>query len=311
VSADLSFVAPLRIGRLSTINEAPMNRFVFFVLCTIINVASLAAQQSAAPAFEVASVKPTQSTETVAFIRQNAKGRFVADNITVLNLIQQAYGVFGFQIVGDPSWLARERFDIQAITPSTWSGRPDVLLQRLLEERFLLRVHREQRDGDTYALVVARADGQLGPNLRPFMGDCMPVAGGQSPCRMRNGPNFTDAVGMPFNILVGQVIGNVERIVVDKTGLTGRFEFSYKWATDLPADAGDGRVSFITALEEQLGLRLERTTGSVDVLVIDSVERPTPKLICPATCYDRSLEQVRPEPRAFGERAPHCVCKER
>jgi uncharacterized protein (TIGR03435 family) len=94
---------------------------------------------------------------------------------------------------------------------------------------------------------------------------------------MRNGPNFTDAVGMPFSRLGDQVIGNVKRIVVDKTGLTGRFDFSYKWAADLPAtDAGDGRVSFMTALEVQFGLRLERTTAPVDVLVIDSVERPTP-----------------------------------
>jgi uncharacterized protein (TIGR03435 family) len=237
---------------------------------------ALAAQQQPGPAFEVVSIKPSQSTADGTIIRPQPDGRFVADNITVLNLIQQAYDVFAFQIVGAPSWLDRERFDIQAIPPSTASAQQDVLLQRLLEERFALRLRREKRDGDIYALVIAQADGRLGPNLRPFTGDCTP-AGGQSPCRMRNGPNFTDAVGIPFSRLVGQVIGNVNRIVVDKTGLTGRFDFSYKWANDLPAtDAADGRVSFMTALEEQLGLRLERTTAPVDVLVIESVERPAP-----------------------------------
>lgn len=244
------------------------------VVCVI--VAALAGQQPV-PAFEVASVKPSQATGEGSIIRQRAGGRFLADNVTVSVLIQQAYDVFDFQIVGAPGWVDRERFDIQAIAPSLVSVQQDVLLQRLLEERFSLRSHREKREGDIYALVIARADGRLGPNLRPFTGDCNAPPGSQSPCRLRNGPTFTDAVGRPFSFLVGQIVGNVQRIVVDKTGLTGLFEFSYKWTNDLPAaDADDGRVSFMTAVEEQLGLKLERTRGSIDVLVIDSVERPTP-----------------------------------
>lgn len=81
---------------------------------------------------------------------------------------------------------------------------------------------------------------------------------------------------MPLSFIVGQAAGNVHRIVIDKTGLTGRFEFSYKWATDPSVPDAGARVSFMTALEEQLGLKLERTRGLIDVLVIDSVERPTP-----------------------------------
>jgi uncharacterized protein (TIGR03435 family) len=87
-------------------------------------------------------------------------------------------------------------------------------------------------------------------------------------------PNFTDAIGMPFTRLF---TGNVNRIVVDKTGLTGRFDFKYEWTNDLPtANAIGDRVSFITALQEQLGLRLVNDRAPIDVLVIDSVERPTP-----------------------------------
>ena len=192
------------------------------------------------------------------------------------NLIQQAYGLYSFQIVDAPDWLERDRFDVQAIAPSPNTSRAEqaALLRQLLDDRFRLRARREMRERDVYALVIARADGQLGPNLRPFTGDCTPK---DSPCRMRNGPNFTDAVGMPFGILFGQITGNVNRIVVDKTGLTGRFDFKYEWTSDLPTGNAIGdRVSFITALQEQLGLRVVNDRAPIDVLVIDSVERPTP-----------------------------------
>jgi uncharacterized protein (TIGR03435 family) len=248
-----------------------MTRLGLLLLLSIAAAFPLTARQ-AAPTFEVASIKPSQSTEQVAFIHQDTGGRFRAENITVFGLIQQAYNLFDFQISGAPGWLNRDRFDVDAIAPST-ALRQGGLLQRLLEERFSLRVRREKREDDIYALVVARSDGRLGPGLRPFPGNCTPAPGGSSPCTMRNGPNFTDAIGMPLSFIVGQAAGNVNRIVIDKTGLTGRFEFSYKWTSDPSATDG---VSFITALEEQLGLKLERTRGLIEVLVIDSVERPTP-----------------------------------
>jgi uncharacterized protein (TIGR03435 family) len=242
------------------------------------NVSAAMTQQSSpqpAPRFEVASIKPTRSAETATLIRQNTGGRFVAENITLFNLLQQAYDVYGFQIVGAPDWAERDRFDVQAIAPPDSSRvQQAALLRQLLEDRFMLRTRREMRERDVYALVIARADGQLGPNLRPFVGDC---TGKESPCRMRNGPNFTDAVGMPFRLLVDQVIGNVNRFVVDKTGLSGRFDFKYEWTSDLAAANAIGdRVSFVTALQEQLGLRLVNDRAQVEVLAIDSVARPSP-----------------------------------
>lgn len=125
----------------------------------------------------------------------------------MFNLIQQAYGLFGFQIVGAPGWLDRERFDIQAIAPGTGFAQQGPLLQKLLEERFAFRARRETRDGEIYALVIARADGRLGPNLRPFTGNCAPTGGVQSPCTMHNGRTFTKAVGMPLSIIVGRPPG--------------------------------------------------------------------------------------------------------
>lgn len=233
------------------------------------------AAQRPLPRFEVASIKPTRSIETGTVISQNTGGRFVAANITLFNLLQQAYDVYPFQIVGVPDWADRDRFDVQATAPPDTSRvQQAALLRQLLEDRFMVRARREMRERDVYALVIARADGQLGPNLRPFTGDCTDK---ESPCRMRNGPNFTDAVGMPFRILFGQVTGNVNRFVVDKTALTGRFDFKFEWTSDLPtANALGDRVSFITALQEQLGLRLVSDRAQVEVLVIESAERPTP-----------------------------------
>src|SRR5688500_2671747 len=101
------------------------------IICAL--TTALVAQQPPTPAFEVASVKPTQSAGETNFIRVNAGGRFVADGVTVSVLIQQAHDVFDFQIVGAPGWVDRERFDIQAIAPSLASVEQDVLLQRLLE----------------------------------------------------------------------------------------------------------------------------------------------------------------------------------
>jgi uncharacterized protein (TIGR03435 family) len=228
--------------------------------------------------FEVASIKPTRSVATATVIRQNEGGRFVAENITLFELLQQAYDVYDFQIIGVPAWAERDRFDVQAIAaPETSREQQAVFLRQLLEDRFMVRTRREMRERDVYALVIAREDKRLGPNLRPFTGDCTAPSGGQSACRMRNGPNFTDAVGMPFSRLLGQVRENASRFVLDKTGLTGRFDFKYEWTSDLAAANGIGdRVSFITALQEQLGLRLVSDRAQVEVLVIDSVTRPTP-----------------------------------
>ena len=252
-------------------------RRIAVILVAVVCAPILIAQQ-AASRFEVASIKPTRSSEGVTMIRQNTGGRFVAESITSFNLIQQAYDLYGFQIVGAPDWLERDRFDIQAIAaPGTSRAEQGVLLRQLLEDRFKLRARREMREHDVYALVIARADGRLGPNLRPFTGDCTALPGTPSRCTMRNGPNFTDAVGMPFSIIVGQVTGNVSRLVVDKTGLAGRFDFKYEWTNDLATvNAVGDSVTFVTALQEQLGLRLVPDRAPVEVLVIDVVERPTP-----------------------------------
>ena len=175
-----------------------MTRLVLFLLGLAAVAAVPLTAQEPTPRFEVASIKPTRSAETGTVISQNEGRQFVAENITLSNLLQQAYDVYPFQIVGVPAWVERDRFDIRAITaPNTTRVQQAALLRQLLEDRFMVRTRREMRERDVYSLVIAREDKRLGPNLRPFTGDCTAPPGGQSPCRMRNGPNFTDAVGNP------------------------------------------------------------------------------------------------------------------
>jgi uncharacterized protein (TIGR03435 family) len=196
-------------------------------------------------------------------------------------VILDAYRLRKFQLIGGPSWLDSTRFDINARMPS---GAPpqDVypMLRHLLEERFLLKAHTESRDQPIYALVVARP-GRLGPQLRPSTAACSTDT--NNPCTMSGsfvgrGGKLT-GVGQPLAQLAGQLTTGADRMVVDRTGLDGRFDFEVSWtsggfSTRSSAGVDDG-PSLFTAIQEQLGLRLEASRGAVDVLVIDSIQLPT------------------------------------
>jgi len=163
----------------------------------------------------------------------------------------------------------------------------ELRLRSLLEERCALVAHYEQRELPLYALVLARRDGSLGPKLRRRTTPCVPAdtlngfpVRRTERCGGRVQPGWMQANGGTIdNIAYGisQFVPDVERIVVDRTGLVGFFDVELTWS-DLPpgAPARGDLPSLFTALEEQLGLKLEPTKGSVDVLVIDHVEKPTP-----------------------------------
>jgi uncharacterized protein (TIGR03435 family) len=261
-------------------------------------VTPILAQSVPLPSFEVASVKPTAAGPVSigvfggAALRFTPGGAFEANNVTLGSIIRFAYGLRDFQTVGAPEWVDTDRFDIQARGPqgAAESDAPR-RLQSLLAERFALKVHRETRNGQTYALVLARANGSLGPRLRQSQvesqegsGQCTPP-GPPAPFNMRLcGVTMARLVDFYLPMYAG-------RRVVDRTGLTGGFDLALYFdnrpipgvgpggglqtppgADPPPADA----VSIFTALEEQLGLKLEPQTGPVEVLVIDHVERPTP-----------------------------------
>jgi uncharacterized protein (TIGR03435 family) len=198
-----------------------------------------------------------------------------------------------FQLMGGPDWLASDRFDIAAkaaSTPTTEQLR--AMVRGLLAERFAFKSHIETREMPTYALMKASRDGKLGPGIKPSS-ECQPQDGppppGQRPCgvsfRVSRGSMMLILGGQPLAELAKNLRPILRRMVIDETGLDARFDVDLEFGADqfpLPAEtqrdfapAGLEGLSILTALQEQLGLKLQSTKGPVDVLVIDHAERPT------------------------------------
>jgi len=258
--------------------------------------------------FEVASVKPNVSGDGPVRIELQANSRFLATNFPLRGLIRFAYAAQDYQLVDVPEWAARERFDIVAKAPGELPleapgtiGKPQLLTQSLLRDRFQLRVHRETREMPVYALTLARRDGKLGASIAPSTVDCealmraprdgglpppRPNPGARPQCGLRTVPGRIMAGGFPLSQLALTLSQRMQRIVIDRTELTGNFDFEVKFTPDpMPTSAPDGfdlstidpnGPSLTTALQEQLGLKLEPMRAPVDVLVVDRVERPSP-----------------------------------
>ena len=259
--------------------------------------------------FEVASVKPNKSGDGPTRIALQPGGRISAENMSLRNLIRFAFQVQDFQLAGGPDWIEKERYDILGkaehdIVPGQpgTTGPGQLMLRSLLAERFKLAIHQEKRELPAYALLLARSDGRLGPQLSSSSVDCAKLAaergrGGpppplpaadRPPCGMRVSPGMIVGGGFPLSQLVTSLSQFVRRTVVDRTGLKGNFDIELKWTPDqmpsgtpppggppLPAIDPNG-PSIFTALQEQLGLKLESTKDAIDVLVIDHIELPSP-----------------------------------
>jgi len=264
---------------------------------------SLGAQAPANTAFEVASVKPNKTGDGRVMLGMQPGGRFTATNVPLRLLLRQAFNVQDFQLVGGPDWIASDRFDVIAKAPDGVEFSADAMrpmLRSLLTERFKLASHNETRDMPIYALMKARPDGKLGPGLTPAAVDCAgrgrrgggpapapPQPGQKMECGMMIGPGRMNAGGMPMSNLATSLAPQVGRIVMDKTELTGNYDFELTYAPEAlggggaPALINGGPVpvdpnapNLFTALQEQLGLKLDSQRGSVDVVVIDRLEQP-------------------------------------
>ena len=241
-------------------------------------------QPTTRQAFEVASIKPGDPDSQMFRIGSMPGGKFSAINASLKLLIQTAYDVRSHQISGGPNWIDSAKFDIDAKPdsaapiPAGPAGGPQIrsMLQSLLEERFKLKLHRELRAESTYELVLTRG----GPKLQVATDSLKQERRG-----LRMGRGQFTGTAAPISILVNQLSQQLGRSVVDKTGLTGLYDFDLKWTPESgefqfgPADAGSppdpAGPSIFTAIQEQLGLKLESTKSPVDVLVIDSAERPS------------------------------------
>lgn len=268
------------------------------------------------PKFEVASVKKSGPMPQGGFgFGMRPGGRFTVSQMPVSSLITMAYGIQRFQLIGGPGWMNSDRFDINAIaadvpvqpTPPGTPNRMQLLLRSLLKDRFALVVHNETRELPVSYLVMAREDRRLGERLRPSTVDCralsaarakdakegtpfQPPKPGEAPqCGMMGGFGRIMAGSVAMSNFASMLAGILNRPVYDRTNLTGNFDIQLEYTPDQMPQIPPGATlppgltmplpdgpSLNTALVEQLGLKLDATRGPVDVLVIDSVEQPTP-----------------------------------
>jgi uncharacterized protein (TIGR03435 family) len=244
------------------------------------------------PTFEVASIRLNKSGASGGKADAAPNGRVTVTNSTLLELIRNGFELQGNEMIrGErlPSWVESDRWDIVAQGPPITGPASQQLLRRMLQnlliDRFGLVTKREMRDVPAYALVLARSDRRLGPGMQPSTQDCAALVaaaakaaapGAVRVCGRRSGPGFISTLGAPLADFARTLSLFAGRYVFDATGLTGGFDLDLKWTPD-PGVAGappqDG-ASLFTAIQEQLGLRLEPRQATVNAFVIESAERP-------------------------------------
>jgi uncharacterized protein (TIGR03435 family) len=234
------------------------------------------------PSFEVVSIKPNNSGSGISGTQYRPGGLYIATNVSLKWLIRESYRVHDFQLVGGPGWIDTDRFDVQAraeagaldSTPEPYDPtRPTRLLlmvQSMLEDRFRLKIRRETRELPVYALVI----GNGGHKLTAAPAD---EGGGTGTNCCKDGIKELTAKGIPMTHLVAALSQELRRVVIDKTALKGTFDIKLRWTPDDVALAAKdiSGPSMAAALQEQLGLRLESNKRPVEVLVIESAEKPT------------------------------------
>ena len=237
---------------------------------------------SASPEFEAATIKPVKEPAPSRMNDQEEGRRFTTHNTTLSDLIVMAYGVDRRQVAGGPAWVTADEYDVDAVAEGAVSLEGNekqwqAMLKKLLADRFELKFHYEQREMNVYALVVAKG----GPKLKAADPNGQQING----CRSLGVCFFNKEPLAGFARFMGFVV--LDKPVVDKTGLAAEFDFELKWTPDEtqfasmgihvppPVDNPNAPPGLFTAIQEQLGLRLEPQKIPAEVLVIDHVERPS------------------------------------
>jgi bla regulator protein BlaR1 len=256
-------------------------------IATAVVLATAQTNPTALPEFEVVSIKQTGQTngqQLSVRLGFQPGGRFVASGITARLLIGVAYSVKDFQIFSGPSWIEREQYSIEAKGAAGRKGPTisvyltqqqkeeedfKLRIQSLLADRFQLRIHKETREEVVYSLVVAKN----GPKFQKSKFD---ANGSKGLPGLTMHPNELIGTRVSLRYLAEELSRRLGRNVIDQTGLDGEYDFDLLWTPD----AGDGNPppdgpSVFTALQEQLGLKLESVKAVVDAIVIDHIERPS------------------------------------
>ena len=241
------------------------------------------ANAAALPAFEVVSIKPDTSNTGILMFNNTPDG-FNARGFTVQMLIRAAYGYDDNLISGAPNWLNSEHYTLEAKVagsdvPALARMDPaqrNLMLQPLLADRFQFKFHRETKQLPVFALVIAKNGLKLkqSPPANP---------GSNGPQMKMSARGQLTGQRFPISLLAQWLSLQVSRKVLDNTGLTGTYDFTLEWTPDSPASmsagaetpAPDSGPSIFTAIQEQLGLKVESARGPVPVLVIDHLEEPT------------------------------------
>ncbi|HUI77468.1 MAG TPA: TIGR03435 family protein [Bryobacteraceae bacterium] len=278
-----------------------MNRIIVIAACSWFASCALWGQPVSAPlTFEVASIKPSAGEFRGTVIQAQPGGGLRVIGATVKALVAYTYNVRDFQISGGPDWVNSDRYNIVA-KPQRSTGPEDLSdalrslsaeqrktyneqmgqrVQALMADRFHLMVHRETKEQPVYTLVISKNGSKL-----------QPAAASDAPGRIRMGRGELTGEAVQVQMLAAALANVVDRPVIDKTGLSGNFNLKLEWTPDPGQSPGNpgpppagaaaqppsdpNRPSIFTALQEQLGLRLESDKGPVEMIVIDHVEKPS------------------------------------
>ncbi|MGA7159039.1 MAG: TIGR03435 family protein [Acidobacteriaceae bacterium] len=229
--------------------------------------------KDAHPSFEVATIKPSVPTDQSTGFQTTGRELYI-ENETLESMIAAAYGVHPKQIVDAPDWSSKQRWDVKGVPDvegmPSWPQYQE-MIRTLLVERFGLKFHRDKRELPIFAVTVAKG----GPKLAASKSDpdglqdqTMSGNGVQKDYRFTNNSMAAFAQGMEYFM---------DRPVVDETGLKGKYDFELKWTMDgaPPQTDPNAPPGLFTAVQEQLGLKLEATKGMAEVLVIDHAEKPS------------------------------------
>jgi uncharacterized protein (TIGR03435 family) len=235
---------------------------------TIALVACFSLQAQTADTLEVVAIHPSRVDSMNTRIDPQPGGRLVITNATLRTLIRNAYGVLPFQLAREPKWSESDRFDINAKNASGQQITQDSLkplLQELIADRFHFKAHWETREESVYVLRVEND----GPKFQPYAGG---LQHGMNTSKL-SGKVHMRGSDVPMTDLATNLGNQLQRFVVDETGLLGHYDFLLHWNPDPAEDSVE--PSLPTALHEQLGLRLEPRKGPVHMLIIDGAEKPS------------------------------------